>query len=194
MKSISITLVEELSPQSRTLVLVLLAGTLLMGCRKAADAPVVKSAGVLDQPESPTPQQPGPSQDILEELEGRWKIVQHAVANISSVSDKEADQYMGKIAVIKGSGVLFEAALGMYDGTPCKFDRIEVSTLDGGDYIVNGFKANHIPFGLSDKKVREFETNCEGTAWSEFIKPDADSMVINFDGRLYLLKREERKS
>ena len=131
-------------------------------------------------------------------LKGSWTIIKYAFVDISAMTDKIAQEWVGKKAtVIKVihfpyydiptyKDVFKQSYCGYVDNRHLFPDTI-VST----EKYFNQFKINYVKLGISAKTIRLVRTACSDTPFSEMIVKNDNEILIYWDGTFFTLTRDK---
>jgi hypothetical protein len=117
---------------------------------------------------------------------GRWKVVGHLSAGISSMSSAQADRWIGKEAD-------YTRAVARFDVARCANASYDRKIVVADRYFLNGFRIRPREVGIDAEWLPIFEVKCGGGDWlspgSLLILKSTERLLVAWDGVFFELAR-----
>ncbi|MBI5243882.1 MAG: hypothetical protein HY922_09420 [Elusimicrobia bacterium] len=124
----------------------------------------------------------------FKELEGKWKVARYGFSRgVIAAGPEDAEPALGKILNIRpGRPIIYTHIVPGYDMEPCDLKIIRSKTVNAKNYL---FPTRPEDIGVKETEIKAFETNCEGTPFVTYFKPNLQNLITSWDGAYYILER-----
>ncbi|MDC1370438.1 hypothetical protein N8289_01220 [Flavobacteriales bacterium] len=129
------------------------------------------------------------------DLKGTWTIISSKSAGISAMTDKAANQWLGKKATFKSflefEFHLIESYKELFKNSKKLDYKANQSReiVNSSDYFYEMWRTNIKSLEIPNKKILIIETECFETPFSEIIVISRDEIMIRWDGEFFIMNR-----
>jgi hypothetical protein len=132
-------------------------------------------------------------------LEGSWTVSKYTFADVSAMTDKVAQEWMGKKATVK-KVIHFPyydipSYKNIFTESYCEYNRkrhLHPDTIVSTEKYFKDLKINSAKLGITAKTIKLVRTGCKESPFKEMIVKNEDEIIIFWDGTFFTLTRDKK--
>lgn len=115
-------------------------------------------------------------------ISGEWKIYKYKQSEISSMTDKDAENFIGKSAA-------FDETVAILVEDSCTNPTYKIKNVNADDYALYQYKVKPEYIDIQDNKIQVVTVTSGNQFFNEFIKTNDNHIIAYIDGVFFYLEK-----